>query len=275
MKRISYFFFYFIYTTVDRALFTSAQQEYTKRQFSPTETREPLCLPPRTSVNAPSQGSETNCFLLLTLACPWCASSSPSSPRSQSTRLWKYRANHLGKPSCPLGSTSSSPPQSAQYTAWYLSFFQSIYPQINLTLLLLSDEGKMMNAFRIFCKVWIYSQMKQKGTWHLSDAATIWIPLILFAITMSTCTAIASVLGGFMMEWINSICWLSVMGAPVGGHVWTQPGVFASTGKVHVCRTSLSYCLGLEGKGFQEFAEPVRVLNIKDLHVFSICSVRK
>lgn len=127
MKRISYFFvLFYLFTIVDRALFTSAQQEYTRRQFPPTETCEPLCLPLRTSVNTPSQARETNCFLLLTLASPWCASSSPPSPHSQRTRLWKYRANHLGKPSCSLGSTPSSPPQSAQYTVWCLFFIFSI-----------------------------------------------------------------------------------------------------------------------------------------------------
>lgn len=54
-----------------------------------------------------------------------------------------------------------------------------------------------MNALRILCKVWIYSQMKQKGTQHLLDAAIRRIPLM-SAVTMSTCTTIASVLGVFM-----------------------------------------------------------------------------
>lgn len=109
-KNQLFFFVLFYLFTIDIPLFTSAQQEYTKRQFPSTETCEPLCLPPRTSINTPSQGSETNCFLLLALTCPWCASPSPPSPCSQSTRLWKYRANHLGKPSCSLRSTPSSPP---------------------------------------------------------------------------------------------------------------------------------------------------------------------
>lgn len=219
MKRISYFsVLFYLFTSIDRALFTSAQQEYTKRQFPPTETCELLCLPLRTSVNTPSQARETNCFLLLTLASPWCASSSllpliAKAPGSKNTEK-----NHLGEPSCSLGSTPSSPPESAQYTVWCLLFLQSFYSPINLTPFLLSDEGKLRNAFRIFCKVWIYSQMKQKGTQHLSDAAITWIPLM-FAVTMSTCTAIASVLGVFMFGWINSIFWLPVVWCPSGYHM--------------------------------------------------------
>lgn len=233
MKRISYFsVLFYLFTTIDRALFTSAQQEHTRRQFPPTETCGPLCLPLRTSANAPPQGRETNCFLLLTLASPWSGSSSPlhliaKAPGSENTEQTTWAS-----PPAP-GIHTFLTPESAQYTVWYLLFLQSFYPQINLNIFSLSDEGKLMNPLRIFCKVRIYSQMKQKGTQHLSDAAIIWISLM-FVITMSTCTAIASVLGVFMFGWINSMCWLPVVWGSSGYHMWTQPGVFASPGKVQV-----------------------------------------
>lgn len=63
--RISYFLvLFYLFTNVDRILFSSAQQKYTRRQFPSSEAHQPLCLLLRTSINIPSQGSETASFTL-------------------------------------------------------------------------------------------------------------------------------------------------------------------------------------------------------------------
>lgn len=63
--RISYFLvLFYLFTNVDRILFSPAQQKYTRRQFPSSEAHQPLCLHLRTSINIPSQGSETASFTL-------------------------------------------------------------------------------------------------------------------------------------------------------------------------------------------------------------------
>lgn len=84
-----------------------------------------------------------------------------------------------------------------------------------------------MNALRI------YTEMKQKPN-NYQITAIISVPVVLFAITMSTCTAIAVCLGCPWLGELTPYVGFQWQGAPVGGHMWTQPGMFASPGKVHV-----------------------------------------
>lgn len=58
--------------------------------------------------------------------------------------------------------------------------------------------------------------------------------------------------------------------------MWTQPGVFASPGKVRVFAEHhfVDVAWGWEAMASKNLQNQP-VLNIKDLHVFSICSVRK